>query len=310
MTGTVRIGTRGSGLAMLQARIVAGKFNALGDKTEIIVIKTTGDMEKDVPLYSMKQTGVFVKELETALLEGRIDAAVHSLKDMPVDLRSGLEITAMLDRENPLDVFISAKYKELKEVPKGGSIAAGSIRRMSQVKAAMPGLIAQSIRGNVETRVKKIMESFDGGIMAAAGIIRLGLDKAGLNIIAADEFTPAPGQGIIAVETVNGSSAGIAAAKFDCLESRLCYTAERDFLKETGGGCSLPVGALCVKSAKGHSLYGYIGDEEGKLVYRGLFEFAEYNRPYGRELAEKLLSAGGRAVLENIRKKNSDNQHN
>lgn len=304
----IRIGTRGSGLAMLQARLAAGKFHELGWKTRIVVIKTTGDIEKDKPLYDLGQKGIFVKELEAALEQGKIDAAVHSLKDMPVEMKAGLVLAALLPRENPLDAFVSAKYGNLSEVPKGGKVAAGSIRRMSQVRAAASGLLVLPIRGNVDTRLKKIIDNFDGGIMAAAGLIRMKLDKGGLNLLPAGEFTPPPGQGIIAVEAVKGSAAAIAAAKFSSDASVKCYAAERDFFLETGGGCSLPVAALCVEAPKGYVLYGYIGDEEGKRVYRGVVEFGVYDRPYGRDLAKELLKQGGRQVLDYIRKKNSNNQ--
>lgn len=303
----IRLGTRGSALALWQARKAESliKAAAPGAETEIVVVRTKGDAAAGKPLHELGGTGVFVKELETALREGGIDAAVHSLKDMPLRTPPGLQVAAFLEREWPGDAFVSEKYQDLGSVPSGGRIGAGSLRRESQLRALRPDLSAAPLRGNVGTRMAKLRaEGLDGIIIAAAGLSRLGMAGSISERLPPELFTPAPGQGIIALETRReaGGPAELL-GRLDDAASRECYLLETAFLARTGGGCSLPVGALCLPRPGGFALHGYIGDREGRRVHRGSALLAPGDAEGAAELARKLLDAGGRTVLDELRAK-------
>lgn len=302
----IRIGARGSRLAMWQARkaesLIKGVFS--GADTEVIAVTTKGDEMKGKQLHEIGEKGVFVKELETALKDGEISLAVHSLKDMPSELAGGLVLAACLEREYPGDALVSEKYADLASLPAGAKIGTGSRRRESQLKYMRPDLVTAPLRGNIETRINKVRtEGLDAIIIAAAGIRRLGLDANIKELLPLDIFTPAPGQGIIALE-IRGEDKELAAVMKDLndKEAMACYMVEKAFLKETGGGCFMPVGALCVRNGGGFKLSGYIGDREGRCVYKDSLLFGECDEKYGVELAGALLAAGGRKVLDEIRK--------
>lgn len=304
MSATVKIGTRGSRLALWQAERVAELMRErLPDiKAEIVVVKTTGDAITEKPLYEIRERGIFVKELESALLGGTIDLAVNSLKDMPLDRAAGLKTAAYIDRDFAQDAFISGKYTGLRSVPAGGKIGTGSRRRESQLKNARPDLIAATLRGNVETRIKKA-EDYDGIIISAAGPARLGMGDAIRELLPAEIFTPSPGQGMIAVECAEkNTELGDMMKAVNDPDAEARFAVERAFLERTGGGCYLPVGAYCEKTGAGYRLMGYIGDYAGKRVYRDSVLFGICEEKYGKGLAEKLLSAGGKEVLDEIRK--------
>jgi len=301
----IRIGARGSRLAMWQARkaenLIKEAFS--GADTEVIAIRTKGDEIKEKPLYEIGGTGVFVKEIEKALYGAEISLAVHSLKDMPLELSQGLMIAACLERAYPGDALVSKKYSDLKSIPAGARIGTGSRRRESQLKYMRPHLIAAPLRGNIETRISKALSGdLDAIIIAAAGITRLSLDANIKELLPLDVFTPAPGQGIIALEIREGDKELAAVLKgLDDGETRDCYMVEKAFLKETGGGCFMPVGALCARSGGGFKLSGYIGDRDGRRVYRDSILFNKCDEKYGVELAGALLASGGRRVLDDIR---------
>ncbi len=303
----IRLGTRGSALALWQARKVEALIKAAspGAETAIVIIRTKGDAVTGKPLHELGGTGVFVKELEKALLEDEIDAAVHSLKDMPLRTPAGLRLAACLEREWPGDAFVSARYADLASVPAGGRIGAGSLRRESQLRALRPDLSAAPLRGNVESRVAKLRtEGLDGIVIAAAGLSRLGMAAAIVERLPPELFTPAPGQGIIALETRDGTGEpGAPLARLDDAASRESYRLETAFLAETGGGCSLPVGALCLPRPGGFALHGYIGDREGRRVHRGSALLASGDTEGAAALAGRLLDAGGRTVLDELRAK-------
>jgi len=310
----LRIGTRASALALIQADKVrrAVETNTPEMAAEIVKISTKGDKITDVPLYKTGVKGIFIKELEEALLNGEIDIAVHSLKDLPAVIDPRLAIGAYLTRENPGDVFISERYAALKDMPDHAAVGTGSRRRESQLRFARPGLSASPLRGNIETRIKKVSDGgLDAVIIAAAGVLRLGLAGRIREYLPKDIFTPSPGQGIIAAQIRKGDEkAASALKKTNDAISALCYAVEKAFLQETGGGCFLPVGALCEKSPGGFILHGYIGDLKGEKVFKDTIRFREFEPAQGKNLARKLLAAGGREVLLEIREKeNSDNGH-
>ena len=283
-----------------------------GAGVEIVKIRTSGDRLAAVPLHEIGAKGVFIKEIEEELLRGRIDIAVHSLKDLPCEQAAGLAIGAYLRREDPGDVLVSGRYASLKEVPDGSSVGTGSRRRESQLRSVRPGLSVAPLRGNVETRIGKAGDgSLDAVVIAAAGARRLGLTGMIREYLPPEFFTPAPGQGIIAAQIRSGDERAASALKpANDPVSEVCYAVERGFLRETGGGCFLPVGALCVPSGGGFALYGYIGSVDGVRAFRGKLDLSEPDPARGRELARRLLDAGGREVLLEIaRAKSGDNQH-
>lgn len=250
---TLTLGTRGSDLALAQTRLVAAQLQvahpALTVKTEII--KTTGDLRLDVSLSApgSLEKGLFTKELEEALLAGTIDAAVHSLKDLPTELPTGLGIGAILERADPADVLISRTPGGLDALDQGATVATSSPRRKAQLLQLRPDLVVVEIRGNVPTRLRKLAENtaLDGLLLAKAGLDRLGAEilPAGLHACVVGAILPAPGQGAIALECREGDS-----AVTDLLqaihheETARCVEAERNLLRELGGGCSLPLGVL------------------------------------------------------------------
>lgn len=257
---TIRIGTRGSALALAQTEMVrAALVEAVpGLHTEVITIKTTGDILSDAPLDAIGGKGVFVKDIEKELLGNTIDMAVHSLKDMQAILPAGLTIGAYLKRENPSDMLFSDEGWDLESLPAGSRIGTSSMRRRCQIKMLRPDLEVVDIRGNVPTRLKKVGEGLDGVILAAAGVVRLGLP---LGIaIDPEKMIPSPGQGIIAIECRQGDQeiTGLL-GRLDHAQTRACAEAERAFLAELGADCRLPAGALAVVKGTEISITGMLG---------------------------------------------------
>lgn len=240
----LRIGTRSSQLARWQAEFVSAKLRALGAEVSLVFIETTGDLDRTRDFGSLGAKGVFVKEIETALLEHRIDLAVHSLKDLPTELPEGLVLGAALERETPFDALVSEDYKKLSELPKGASLATGSLRRASQALALRSDLNIVPLRGNVPTRIRKIRERYaDATLIAAAGVRRLGLAGELTQEFPPNEFTPAMGQGALAIEAREDEYVQL----LDALEhapTRHAGDAERLFVARIGGGCKTPVGVL------------------------------------------------------------------
>jgi hydroxymethylbilane synthase len=247
------LGTRGSDLALAQTRLVAEKLRAAhpGLKIETQIIKTTGDERLDVSLSApgSLEKGLFTKELEEALLAGKIDAAVHSLKDLPTEQPDGLIVGTILERADPSDVLVSKSVGGLKALPEGATVATSSPRRKAQLLRLRPGLRVAEIRGNVPTRLRKLAESstLDGLLLAKAGLDRLGLQiiPAGLHWEVVKEILPAPGQGAIALEyRANDSTTGDLLKAIHHEDTARCVKAERELLQSLGGGCSLPLGVL------------------------------------------------------------------
>ena len=247
---TVRIGTRGSILAKIQAERVKARLEATypGLECELVVVSTIGDRDKQTPLTVIGGQGIFAKELQAAMLDGRIDCAVHSLKDLPSLLPDELMLAAVLDRDDPRDVFLSPSGATLDELPEGSRVGTSSRRRMAQLLHARPDVEIIELRGNVDTRVSKVMnggpERYDGAILAAAGMLRMGYEKHIAQLLDLDRFTPAPGQAALGIECRADDERTIALlAALSDPETETTTGAERAFLREFGGGCTMPIGA-------------------------------------------------------------------
>jgi len=247
-TALLRIGTRGSPLALVQARTVrarlAGALGASEDDIELVVIRTSGDTIQDRPLAEEGGKGLFTKEIEEALLNGSVDLAVHSSKDMPTFSQPGLMLAACLEREDPRDVFISRKAKSLEELPQGATLGTASLRRQAIAKRLRPDLQVTPLRGNVETRLRKLDDGqVDATLLALAGMKRLGLTQHATKIMEVHEFLPAVGQGAIGIETrEDDDRVRDMLAHIDHADTSTAVTCERAFLAELDGSCKTPIG--------------------------------------------------------------------
>jgi hydroxymethylbilane synthase len=272
-TTVLRIGTRGSPLALAQARQVRERLAAAhgldAERIELKVIKTTGDMIRDRPLSEVGGKGLFTKEIEEALLAGEIDLAVHSAKDMPTVLPQGLGIAAVLPREDVRDAFISRKAKTLQDLPRGAVVGTASLRRQALVKRLRPDLGVVSFRGNVETRLRKLdAGEVDATLLALAGLKRLGLAESATALLAVDEFPPAVGQGTIALEArANDSKTLAALAAINHLDSLTALAAERAFLAVLDGSCRTPIAGHAVINAGRVRFRGLIARPDGSEVH-------------------------------------------
>lgn len=298
----IRIGTRGSVLALAQARWVQSQISAgyPDCRIELVIIKTTGDRLKDVPLAQVGGKGLFIKEIEEALLAGQVDLAVHSLKDMPAQVPEGLMLGAVPRREDWRDAFISPRYASLAEIPPGGRVGTGSLRRRVQLLNLRPDLEVVPLRGNVDTRLKK-MESLglDALILAAAGLARLGLAHLARSFLSETEMLPAVGQGALGLEVRAQDQAMRALmALLDDPPSRVAVTAERAFLARLEGGCMVPVAALGRVEEGSLTLEAMISDLTGqRLLKDRLVGPIKDATALGTRLAERLLEQGGREIL-------------
>jgi hydroxymethylbilane synthase len=315
----VRIGSRGSDLALWQARWVQGELLRLHPEYEVTieVIKTTGDKILDAPLSKIGDKGLFTREIETALLAERIDLAVHSLKDLPTELPEGLAIGAVCRREDPRDVFIphpSNSIRQLMAQPLGASIATGSLRRKCQIAALRPDLEIQDIRGNLGTRFRKLEASqWQGMILARAGVLRLGWEDRIGETVDAEVILPAVGQGALGIEVREGDAdtTGIVAVLTD-VPTLQGTAAERALLRALEGGCQVPIGAYgrVVQSPNGGDILrldAMVGSLDGKTVVRGKIEGpSEEASALGAQLAGRLLAEGADAILRQIRSLQQD----
>ncbi len=305
MPRPVRIGTRGSPLALTQTRWVEARLleQHPGLVTELVIIKTTGDQLKDVPLAQVGGKGLFIKEIEEALLAGEVDLAIHSLKDMPAEMPPGCVLGAVPPREDCRDAFISQRYASLMEIPAGGRVGTGSLRRKVQVLHRRPDLEVVHLRGNVDTRLRKLeTEGLDAIILAAAGLKRLGLGHIPRGYLAATEMLPAIGQGALGLEVRAGDQEMLdLLAPLNHVPTQVAVTAERAFLARLEGGCLVPVAALGSLADGVLSLEALISDLEGKQVLQDrLTGPPKEAASMGRLLAEMLLDRGGREILQAI----------
>jgi hydroxymethylbilane synthase len=269
----LRIGTRGSPLALVQARTVRERLAAaLGrpaDTIELKIIRTTGDTIVDRPLAEEGGKGLFTKEIEEALIRGDVDLAVHSAKDMPTFLPHGLVLAACLEREDPRDVLISKKANTIQELPRGARVGTASLRRQAIMKRTRPDLEVAPLRGNVETRLRKLDSGdADAIILALAGLKRLGLEGRATRIMSADEFLPAAGQGAIAIETREDDAATRAQiAAIDHADTSTAVAAERAFLAVLDGSCKTPIGAHATIEGETLRFRGLIARPDGSAAH-------------------------------------------
>jgi hydroxymethylbilane synthase len=301
----LKIGTRGSALALAQARWVAAQISggAPAYRMELVIIKTTGDKIIDVPLAQIGGKGLFIKEIEEALLSGQVDLAVHSLKDMPAEVPQGLLLGAVPPREDCRDAFISSRYANLAEIPPGGRVGTGSLRRRVQLLHRRPDLEVVPLRGNVDTRLKKMANlGLDALILAAAGLNRLGLAHLYRGCVPEADMLPAVGQGALGLElrTADQELRDLVAF-LDDPPTRQAVTAERAFLARLEGGCVVPVAARGRVAGEVLHLEALISDLEGRRVLR-----AQETGPVdeaaalGTRMAEDLLDQGGREILAEL----------
>lgn len=291
------IGSRGSKLALWQANHIQARLRELGAESRIEVITTTGDRFQSGPLKEIGNKGLFTKEIEEALLDGRIDLAVHSLKDMPTEVPEGLAIAATPEREDPRDAMVGSTLADL---PAGARVGTGSLRRIAQLYAARPDLVVQPVRGNVDTRLRKLDEGqFEAIVLAAAGLRRLGWAERIAEYLPPEVMCPAVGQGSLAIETRNDGGAGHqACARLNDPATNAAITAERAVLSVLGGGCQVPVGVYAAVSGARLHLQAVVSAPDGKTVVRRQAEAATGDaEAAGRELGQQLLEAGAREIL-------------
>ncbi len=270
---------------------------------ELVTIRTKGDILHDVPLARIGGKGVFIKEIEEALLRGDVDLAVHSMKDLPAELPEPLEIAVMPFREDPRDVLISRGDRRLEEMPGGARIGTGSLRRGVQLRNRRPDLEIVPLRGNLDTRIRKLeTEGLDGVIVAAAGLRRMGWVSRISQFLPVGEMLPAVGQGAIGVEIRRDDFRCREAVQFlNDPETSVEVGAERAFLKRLGGGCQLPIAGFAKKNGDGISVEGLVGSLDGRIVVRRQVQGpAEAFAALGEGLAERILAEGGRELLEEL----------
>ena len=297
----LRIGSRGSQLALWQAHHISALLRERGHEVDLEIIKTTGDKITDVALAKVGTKGMFTKEIEEAMAEGRIDLAVHSLKDLPTEVSSGFEIAAITTRENPRDVFCSRKYQNIEDLPQGARVGTSSLRRQAQLKAMRPDLNIYPLRGNVDTRLRKLEAGeYDAIILAAAGLNRLGKTELVRQVISAKIMCPAAGQGALGIEIRAGDAVARQHLSFlDDAAARATTTCERALLNKLGGGCQVPIGALAeVRNAYLH-LEAIVADPDGSKVLRESRDGADPVQ-LGESVGHTLLQRGGDAILEAV----------
>lgn len=292
------IGSRGSQLALWQANHIAARLTELGLETRLEIIKTTGDRIQDVPLAQVGGKGLFTKEIEEALLAGSIDLAVHSLKDMPTELPAGLTLSAIPQREEHRDALIGLTLDELRE---GTRVGTSSLRRSAQLHALGRGLKIDTLRGNVDTRLRKLDEGqYDAIVLAAAGLRRLGWQDRIRELIPVDLMCPAVGQGALAIETrQDQGDAHRAARLLNHAPTQTAVTAERALLAVLGGGCQVPIGAHAVVEGAHIRLRAIVASPDGTRVIRGSRSGSDAV-DLGKALGEQLLSEGAREILDAV----------
>jgi hydroxymethylbilane synthase len=297
----LRIGSRGSQLALWQANHVAARLREQGHSVEIEIIKTTGDKILDVALAKVGTKGMFTKEIEEALLDRRVDLAVHSMKDVPTELGPEFDLAAIMQREDPRDAFISVKFSELDDLPPGARVGTSSLRRQCQLKALRPDLEMIPLRGNVDTRLRKLESGeYDAIILAAAGVHRLGLDRHVRSLIPADTMCPAVGQGALAIEIRRDDSALRSILAFlDHAATRDAITCERALLGSLGGGCQVPIGAFAEKHDGQLQLLAMVGRPDGSEVLRERGSGGDPEQ-LGRSTAQALLRRGADRILADV----------
>ncbi|WP_456454942.1 hydroxymethylbilane synthase [Thermovibrio sp.] len=305
----LRIGTRKSKLALWQSEWVKAqierKFPEV--KVELVKITTKGDKILDVPLAKIGDKGLFTKEIEEAILREEVDIAVHSLKDVPTKLPQGLKLMAFSDREDPRDALLANGKYTFNTLPKGATVGTSSLRRKAQLKILRPDLKVKDLRGNVDTRIRKLKEGeYNAIILAAAGVKRLGWEEEIDEILSPDKFIPSVSQGILGIEGREGDLEveKIVREAVNSYESEIAATIERAFLRTLEGGCQVPMGCYAVVNEGKAHVRAFISDLEGKFFHReeGVFRFVSLKEAeeIGNSIAKRLLSAGGERILREL----------
>jgi len=293
------IASRGSQLALWQARWVERQLTAAGHECRIEIVKTTGDQITDVPLAKVGAKGLFTKEIEEALLDGRADLAVHSLKDLPTELPEGLVLAAVPEREDPRDAVVG---RRLADLPAGARVGTSSLRRAAQLRKLRGDLTVESVRGNLDTRLRKLdAGQYDAILLAAAGLKRLGWGGRIAEILAPEAMCPAVGQGALAIETRAAGAGFDACAALDHRDTHAAVAAERGLLAALGGGCQVPIGAHATVDGGRLLLKAMVASPDGSELVRGEAEGAVGEaESIGRNLGAELLDRGARKILETV----------
>jgi hydroxymethylbilane synthase len=299
---SLRIATRKSALALWQAEHVASLLRAAhpGLRVELVPLSTRGDEILDKPLATIGGKGLFLKELEVAMLEGRAELAVHSLKDVPAELEAGFALPAILPRADAADAFVSNHYEDVRALPRDARVGTSSLRRQAQLRALRPDLELLDLRGNVGTRLQKLDAGhYDAIILACAGLERLGLHERIRSRLGAPDWLPAPGQAAIAIEARADQAQVLdALAVLDDAETRLAVTAERAMNQALGGSCTVPVGAWCTVTERGLHLRGMVGDvASGRVLSAEAAGSSADAAKLGHEVAQALFAQGAGVLL-------------
>jgi hydroxymethylbilane synthase len=298
----LRIGSRGSQLALWQADLVRDALRARGHSVDVQIIKTTGDKVLDVPLAQVGTKGMFTKEIEDALAAHTIDLAIHSLKDLPTEMMPGYDIAAVLKREDARDAFVSARYSSLSELPAGARVGTSSLRRTAQLRAMRPDIDVRSLRGNVDTRLKKLEAGdYDAIILAHAGLLRLGRTRFVREVFEPAMMCPAAGQGALAIEIRKDDTATCSLLEFfDDPDARATTLCERSALNALGGGCQVPIGAYAERNDNGEfCLIAVVARPDGSEVLRAE-ECGPDPKNLGIDVGLKLFEMGAREILADV----------
>jgi len=299
---SLRIATRQSALALWQANHVAARLRDehSGVAIELVPLSTRGDLILDRPLATIGGKGLFLKELEVAMLDGLADIAVHSLKDVPMELDDGFALGAVLERADAADAFVSIEYERVDQLPHGARVGTSSLRRQAQLRALRPDLVLLDLRGNVGTRLAKLdAGDYDAIILACAGLDRLGESRRIRSRLEPPFWLPAAAQGAIAIE-YRASNERVAELirPLDDADTARCVAAERALTRHLQGNCQVPIAAYCVETERGLHLSGLVGDAAtGKLLRAESVGFADAGETLGRAVAEKLLALGAGELL-------------
>lgn len=303
MSRTIRIGTRGSPLALWQANHISEKLRALGHHAELVIVRTRGDVLSQQPLTAIGGEGLFTKAIQEAVLRGEADLAVHSLKDLPTTQPEGLTLAAVPPRASPFDVFVSERHRRFDELPAGAVLATGSQRRRAMIRYRRPDLQLVELRGNVDTRLRKLHEEgWDGMILAEAALRRLGRTEGMAEVLDGGWMLPAVGQGALGLECRADDAETLeTVARLNDPASFAAVTAERSFLAALGGGCAVPLGALAVVTGATLTLTGSVLDPQGnRRLDARLAGPTDQAADLGRRLADEILVNGGHNVLRGL----------
>ncbi|MBR9858777.1 MAG: hydroxymethylbilane synthase [Oceanisphaera sp.] len=301
----IRIATRKSLLALWQAHYVKARLEQLHPHigVELVPMTTQGDVLLDTPLSKIGGKGLFIKELEQAMLDGRADIAVHSMKDVPVEFPEGLGLTVICEREDPRDAFVSNHYTHLEQLPAGAVVGTASLRRECQIRARYPHLEVKTLRGNVQTRLRKLDEGqYDAIILAAAGLKRLELDERIAGLMSPEDSLPANGQGAVGIECRLDDAELLALlAPLDHHDTRLRVVAERAMNHGLQGGCQVPIGSYAELQGDNIWLRGLVGRPDGsQIIFEDITGPASQGEALGAELAKRLLARGADQILDEV----------